>query len=154
MVGADRRRSGRCPMIAPNRCAPRVTSLSVGQNERTIGTMGRHSERGSFRLILDLQVVPGESIAGFTVVGEKPGRVHGVLCWPVRCPHDHLTSVSHAALSAATPICAQCVAVAQKKATGHGESTEQYQSWAREHRVPKGKTGGNHASSNLQNSSK
>lgn len=132
-------------MIA-NRCAPRVTNLAWGENERTIGTMGRHSERGSFRRILDLQVVPGESIAGFTVVGEKPERVHGVLCWPVRCPHDHLTSVSHAALSAATPICAQCVAMAAKNASGNGETAEAFHQWARERCVPRSKKGGNHAS--------
>ena len=118
-------------MIA-NKCAPRVTNFVWGENERTVS-----EQRQRFRVTKASQILEGDEVSGF-MVGE-PLRKPSGLFWKCTCPAGHAVEIDNHVLVYATPICAQCSAMAAKKGSGHGESTEQYQAWAREHRIPRSK---------------
>lgn len=100
-------------------------------------------QRSTFRHTRAEQVLQGLQVRGFTITGAQPERIHGVLCWACTCPAGHTIDATHSALENECPTCPQCVAATITKATGHGESSEQYQAWAREHRKPRSKKGQN-----------
>ena len=125
-------------MIA-NRCAPRVTNLAWGENERNVS-----EQRQRFRVTKASQILEGDEVSGF-MVGE-PLRKPSGLFWKCTCPAGHAVEIDNHVLVYATPICAQCSAMAAKNASGNGETAEAFHQWARERCVPRSKKGGNHAS--------
>lgn len=76
------------------------------------------------RVTKSIQVLAGEVIEGFTVIGKKPERINSVLSWLCQCPQAHSVTVSHAALSAGAPTCGSCAVAVRQKALGISETTE------------------------------